>query len=168
MSTKSLIENKATTDELTMNAEEILLNLKIISQIKENEKLATMNDQLSIDQSRFQFVSRIYYGNNRENTIKQIDLIISNALSMTDKTLQQALSNETNNIDKENVNILMEEPSSILHRFLIQMSCAIKGLENLKVTYKEDVSILSKLDLICEKINMRIEKINKVLTININ
>jgi len=156
---------KETTDIDNMQAEEILLNLKIISQIKENEKLSTNMEQLSIDQSMCQFLTRAYYGNSRDTTLKMIDNVVTNALELTDKTLNQGLNN-SDNVKKEK-NILNEEPSHLLHRFLLQMSNAIKGLENLKVTYKDDVSVQSKLDLINEKMAMRIEKINKILTINI-
>ena len=44
---------------------------------------------------------------------------------------------------------------------------AVKGLENLKITYKDDILTVSKLDLIIEKINTRIEKINKLLLISV-
>ncbi len=49
----------------------------------------------------------------------------------------------------------------------MELSNASKGLENLKITYKDDVSIISKLDLIIDKINMRVEKINKILFIRV-
>lgn len=148
-------------DTLNMDPEEILLNLKIISQIKEYEKLNTNEDQLSIDQSHVQFLSRSYYGNCRDKTIKMIQNIVDNALSITDSTLKNDM------VDKEKDNYFKEDPSNLLHRFLLQMQNAIKGLENLKVTYKEDVPIQSKLDLINEKLTMRINKINKVLTISV-
>ena len=150
---------------IEMSSEIILLNLKIISQIKENEKLNINIDQLSIDNSKCQFFTRAYYGNSRENTTIMLESIINNALLSTDKILLDAVSNE-NIIDDKKDEILREDPSQLLHRYLLEMSNSIKGLENLKVTYKDDVSVKSKLDLIIEKIKTRIEKINKVLTIN--
>ena len=157
-------DNNSETN-IEMSSEIILLNLKIISQIKENEKLNINIDQLSIDNSKCQFFTRAYYGNSRENTTIMLESIINNALLSTDKILLDAVSNGNTKDDKRD-EILREDPSQLLHRYLLEMSNSIKGLENLKVTYKDDVSVKSKLDLIIEKIKTRIEKINKVLTIN--
>lgn len=157
-------DNNSQTN-IEMSSEIILLNLKIISQIKENEKLNINIDQLSIDNSKCQFFTRAYYGNSRENTTIMLESIINNALLSTDKILLDAVSNE-NILDDKRDEILREDPSQLLHRYLLEMSNSIKGLENLKVTYRDDVSVKSKLDLIIEKIKTRIEKINKVLTIN--
>ena len=90
-----------------------------------------------------------------------IQTIVDNALLITDHTLKSSTK------EKEKDNYFKEDPSNLLHRFLLQMQNAIKGLENLKVTYKDDVPIQSKLDLINEKLTMRINKINKVLTIRV-
>lgn len=143
-----------------LDSEEILLNLKIIAQIKEFEKLNILNSEISIDQSWIKFLSRSYYGNSRGSTINILETIVNNTLKITDTTL----NNSKNIIDN---NVLIEEPSHLLQRFILQMSNAINGLDNLKVTYKNDIQIISKLDLLIEKLKMRIEKINKVLTINI-
>lgn len=143
------------------NSDNILLNLKIISQIKEYEKLNTYNDELSIDQTYFQYFTRKYYNNNRINTITMIEEIVDEALNITDDTLNFDINY------KSKSNVLDEEPSQLLHRFVLEMTNATKGLDNLKKTYKDDVSILSKLDLLIEKLNTRVNKISKVLTINL-
>ena len=41
----------------------------------------------------------------------------------------------------------------------------VKGLQNLKLTYVSDISICSRIDLIIDKITIRTNKINKLLTI---
>lgn len=148
------IFNKKTCDN-------ILLNLKIISQIKEYEKLNTYNDELSIDQTYFQLFTRKYYNNNRVNSITMIEDIVEETLNITDKTLNI----DSNNKSKSN--ILDEEPSQLLHRYVLEMTNAIKGLDNLKKTYKDDVFILSKLDLLIEKLNTRVNKVSKILIINV-
>ena len=60
-----------------LDSETILLNLKIISQIKEFQKLNTNSDQLSIDQTWMLFLSRSYYGNSREETITMLENIVN-------------------------------------------------------------------------------------------
>ena len=49
---------------------------------------------------------------------------------------------------------------------VLSLNETIKGLQNLKITYIGDVSIISKLDLIINKIQNRISKINKMLKID--
>ena len=107
------VEKETTDIDNNMHAEEILLNLKIISQIKENEKLSTNMESLSIDQSMCQFLTRAYYGNSRDTTLKMIDNIVTNALELTDKTLNQGLNKS------ENVKKLFFPRSSIRHFDLI-------------------------------------------------
>jgi len=156
--------NNNNTDKIfndKKNSDNILLNLKIISQIKEYEKLNTYNDDLSIDQTYFQYFTRKYYNNNRLNTINTIEEIVDEALNITDNTLNLDICSKTKS------NVLDEEPSQLLHRFVLEMTNATRGLDNLKKTYKDDVSILSKLDLLIEKLNTRVNKVSKILTINV-
>ena len=156
--------NNNNTDKIfngKKNSDNILLNLKIIFKIKEYEKLNTYNDDLSIDQTYFQYFTRKYYNNNRLNTINTIEEIVDEALNITDDTLNLDISSKTKS------NVLDEEPSQLLHRFVLEMTNATRGLDNLKKTYKEDVSILSKLDLLIEKLNTRVNKVSKILTINV-
>ena len=121
-------DNNSETN-IEMSSEIILLNLKIISQIKENEKLNINIDQLSIDNSKCQFFTRAYYGNSRENTTIMLESIINNALLSTDKILLDAVSNGNTKDDKRD-EILREDPSQLLHRYLLEMSNSGSGYQN--------------------------------------
>ena len=46
------------------------------------------------------------------------------------------------------------------------MNNAASGLGNLKSTYKDDITTVSSLEIIIEKINVRVNKINSILSIN--
>ena len=48
------------------------------------------------------------------------------------------------------------------------MKNATKGLNNLKITYGDDTRIVSELDLLLERIALRIEKINAILRIDMD
>ena len=47
------------------------------------------------------------------------------------------------------------------------MTNSIKGIENLKNTYSKDILIYSQLELIKKKMLSRIEKLNKLFSINL-
>ena len=143
---------------MNKDIDSILLDLKIISQIKENDKLVTSKDLLEIDNSYFQSIKRYWNNDNRFSSIEYIKDTVNRTLDFTDTTL-----NNTNINDK---NIFMENNSHILQRFLVEMTNAIKGLDNLKLTYNTDITITSAIDIYKEKLTMRIEGIQNILTIN--
>ena len=58
------------------------------------------------------------------------------------------------------------ENSTILLTFVTEIQNAIIGLNNLKQTYKLDISTVSSLEMIIEKLNVRAKKVTNILTIN--
>ena len=144
---------------MNKDIDSILLDLKIISQIKENDKLVTSKELLEIDNSYFQSIKRYWNNDNRISSIEYIKNTVNRTLEFTDTTL--------NDTHTENKNIFIENNSHILQRFLVEMTNAIKGLDNLKLTYNTDITVISAIDIYKEKLNMRIEAIQNILTINI-
>ena len=131
------------------------LNLKIISEIRENDKLYIENNLLKIDHPFFlQGIVRWYHNYSRSETMKYIENIINNINIIYDNII----SEKDNNTNKEYDNILQ--------RLLVEINLANKGLSNLKLTYKNDVYIKSKLDIIIDKFNTIITRINESITIN--
>ena len=57
------------------------------------------------------------------------------------------------------------ENSNILQTFSNEMTNAIKGLDNLKATYKTDVTVQSKLNVVIEKMKVRVSQISRLLKI---
>ena len=143
---------------MNKDIDSILLDLKIISQIKENDKLVTSKELLEIDNSYFQSIKRYWNNDNRISSIEYIKNTVNRTLEFTDTTL--------NDTQGENKNIFIENNSHILQRFLVEMTNAIKGLDNLKLTYNTDITVISAIDIYKEKLNMRIEAIQNILTIN--
>ena len=151
--------------EKELKPEEILLNLSILSQIRENEKISCDKENIAIDTttSIFQPFQRFFRGDSRDRTILIITKIIADSLKLTDDILE----NETNNKDNS-ITYFEEDNSSLLHRFLLNMQNAMRGLENLRITYNNDIPIQSKITLLVEKLQMRVEKINRLLKICID
>lgn len=142
--------------------DENILNLKIISKIKENDKLLTNNNLLSIDSPHlFQSVNRWYNNESRNITIDKLNDILDGTFAITKILLDQE---KKSNISKDS---LEEDNSQIFQTFILEMKNSLVGLENLKKTYSEDILISSQLDLLINKLNTKIEKMSKMFTINI-
>ena len=138
--------------------EDILLNMKIISEINENDKLLTNNECLEIDTRYFQSFQRWWYEDGRDNTLIKLDEIIKILFSYIDQNYN---SNDNNTITKN----FKEGKTHLFQRIHRSLSNSIKGLENLKTTYKDDIKTISKVDLLIEKINIKIERMSQRIKI---
>ena len=52
-----------------------------------------------------------------------------------------------------------------IQRILVGLTTSIKGMECLKITYKRDINVITKLNLYTEKINMKINELNTAINI---
>lgn len=171
MSNKPNINNKNEIDKINQTdkinnmdklIEDTILNLKIISNIKENDKLITTKDIIEIDNPYIlQGINRWYNNENRIITIQKLNDICDNTFKITEFLIK----NEKENKDKNN--ILKDSNNEIFQSLIIEMTNSIKGIDNLKNTYSKDILISSKLDILKKKILMKIEKLNKLFSINI-
>ena len=148
------------------NKEEIetnILNLKILSKIKEHDKLSTNDKIIKIDSpSIFQGMTRWINSEGRGVTLERLKEIIDKTLDITEKLLDsEKVKKDYNNKDLE------ENNSQIFQKFIIEMTNCLLGLENLKKTYGEDILIASQIDLLLKKITIRIEKMTKLFAIRI-
>jgi hypothetical protein len=131
---------------------ELLTNLKLLSHVKQNEKLSCDNNNnfVEIDNRYYlQGIRRWMNGDSREETIKFIDKLINSSESISEKLIMGTIDN-TNEDDAHNLKLLTED----------LISCK-NGLNNLKLTYNDDKLFISKMDNYIEMIKMRIDKNNK-------
>jgi hypothetical protein len=112
--------------------EEIVLNLKMISKIKQNNKLVVINKMISVDNRLLQPFQRWYSADNREDALQFITTIVNRAIEYTYETNTSQLF-DPKTIKQELTNIL-------------------PGLDNLSATYKLDYLVVAKIDLIKNKI----------------
>lgn len=150
---------------MSFNAEidTYLLNLKIISKIEENDKLITTDTLIKIDKPTvFQGVHRWMSSESRTNTLESLNQIYENSFDITDILLTKEKEIDENKKELEDSN------SQIFQKFIIEFTNSLVGIDNLKKTYKNDILILSQLDMISNKINSRLEKMNDIFKIKLN
>jgi len=140
------------TESFTINVENTILNLKMMSQIKPYDKLYLDEGLLKIDTpTLLQGIYRWYKVYSRINTTTDLDIIVKSVIDITDNLL-----------DKEDIS---DEENALCQQILIEISNACKGLSNLKITYKDDTFMSSKLDIIKDKLKSRKDKIIKVMKV---
>lgn len=114
------------------NIEDIILNLKIISKIKQHEKLLVVNKTLTVDHRLGQPFWRWYTADNRNDTMAFITSVINCALDYTQQT-----------------NHIVFDATTLKNELL----SVVQGLDNLSATYKLDNLIVAKIDILRDKIN---------------
>ena len=167
-------ENKNENENAIITVESILTNLKIISNLKPNDKLTIKDNILVIDQPYYyQGVTRWWNQDSRTGTMVELEKIVNDTFTIIDNIYTSELQSKTGSSIDNNFyykrsipeSYFKNENSQQLQSFSSELSNAIKGLQNLKLTYKNDISICSKIDVMIEKITIRIKKINSLLTI---
>jgi len=113
--------------------EDVILNLKLISKIKQNDKMIVVNKVIQVDHRLFQPLFRWYTSDNRSETFNFITLIINKGIENLSSEKKEDVIYSKDFIKKELLNCL-------------------EGLENLGATYKNDILISSKIDLLKDKI----------------
>lgn len=145
-----------------LSLDQLLLDLKIIASVKEYDKLAIneTTKQLTIDKPYLlQGVLRYLYGQGRENTIEYIEHIINSVFDMTNELLDDSITNSINLR-------FVDDTKSIYQNIVHHLTSSINGLQNMKITYMTDIPCTSRIQLIIEKIQNRIQKINNLMKIH--
>ena len=160
-------DKKKITDDMINN---ILYKLTIISYIKQGEKLYCSDNNIFIDESYIQSISRYIFNQNRTTSTDNINDIIDEVVYITDFIYRNELSVQKNIKEKEErlqKTFFRESNSKILKQFYIKMTCALDGLNNLKLTYNSDITIKTSIDLQIKRLQTRIDKIDDILIISI-
>lgn len=161
-------EKKKITDEMITS---LLYKLTIISYIKHGEKLYCDGDlNIFVDNSILPAFSRYIYNQNRTITSKILYDIINDIIYVTDFVYRNEISvkkNEKEKNERQLKTFFKESNDKILKNFYIKLTCALDGLNNLKLTYHNDISIKTCLELLIKKIESRIDKLENILVIAI-
>lgn len=130
--------------------EELLTNLKLLSQVKEDDKLmADYGNQYSIDtRYYFQSVRRWIFGDSKDLTCGFIKNIIKSINFHSNDLIEKIDKNNKNKVD----DILK------LNNLTSDMISCRNGLENLKITYRKSPIFRSKIDIFIDQFRIRIEK----------
>ena len=159
-------EKKKITDDMI---NEILYKLSIISYIKQGEKLYCDDESnIFVDNSYIPSISRFISNQNRVVTIKNIKDIIDDVIYITDFIYRNEISVKKNEKEKNERQVkafFKESNEKILKTFYIKMTCALDGLNNLKLTYIGDNTIKTSIDLLIGRIQTRINRLENILIV---
>ena len=113
-----------------MDIDEVLVNLKVLEQIQVNQKLISRGTYLNIEYESIvpEFIRRWRRQDNRNETIKKINLVINSALK------------------------LKEDNDKITERLDLYLMKSISGLKALKETYATCCQTTARIDVIISKI----------------
>tara|TARA_Y100000589_G_C27151237_1_gene629018 strand:- start:886 stop:1380 length:495 start_codon:yes stop_codon:yes gene_type:complete len=161
-------EKKKITDDMI---NQILYKLTIISYIKQGEKLYCDDESnIFVDNSYIPSITRYISNQNRIVTIKNIKDIIDDVIYITDFIYRNEISVKKNEKEKNERQIkafFKESNEKILKSFYIKMTCALDGLNNLKLTYTGDLTIKTSIDLLINRMQTRISRLEGILIVSV-
>jgi hypothetical protein len=122
----------------------LMTSLKVLSQVKQNQKVATSEEVVRIENQDqwFSSLRRWYNGESRERNIDSISRVIDTAISQLELLQQKDHSAST---------------QVFLVRLRQELHNAITGLTNLRCTYDQDSVTRSRIDLLIERIGDTLE-----------
>jgi len=143
-----------------MISDTLLINLKILSKIQKNGRIARSYDGIiSLDHdSYYQSFRRFLANDSRKQAIFEINSIITESITTLHTIINSKYTNknfcQTDEYAKncENLQLLLHE-----------MELARNGIENLKFTYQNDQNTVSQLDIIILKTNTSIKDVSQKL-----
>lgn len=143
-----------------MISDNLLINLKILSKIQKNGRIARSYDGIiSLESDTYiQPVRRFLSSDSRKQAVFEINSIVTESISALNTILNSKYMNKNFcQYDEyvkncENLQLLMSE-----------MELARMGIENLKFTYQNDQNTVSQLDIIILKINTTIKDVSQKL-----
>jgi len=151
-------------DDLKYSEEDLLFNLKIISELDLNDKLSHDSKLFRINTTSYtQGLCRWWYGEDRAKTLEKLNEIVDETFEYIDKTFTNKVNLPGSSKSEESV--LYENNSQIMQKFYITLIDAIKGLEILKATYSVDKSMVTGLSLLIDRIRTRTDNIKNHLII---
>jgi hypothetical protein len=143
-------------------------NLKILSKILVGDKLLYQDGLFYIDSWTYiQPIYRWYYNESRSSTLKYLNDFIQSVFNLIEIIYSNEMGTLENNyyIQVSKPEIFNEENSTLLVNIINELQNAINGLNNIKQTYKQDIHFVSSIDILIEKIQVRIKKVQNSLSI---
>jgi hypothetical protein len=143
---KDIIKDDSTIklpENYLYNYTDLMTNLKLLSYVKEHDKLTHTDTKIEIDTRYYlQGVRRWFNGDSRDETLKFIERIVKSAEIISEELLKSRTTD-----DKYNLKLLTDD----------LISCK-NGIYNVKITYNHDKLFVSTIDNLIEKIKIRISK----------
>ena len=127
--------------EIELTAEDVFVNLRLISKIEVGNKLVQTKKHINIDTSYFKSITRWFRGANRNDTIKFMSFVFTKAFELNDKLLEYK----------------SEDSIQTLLRLNSELKNSITGLVNITHTYSYDKLIQSEIDVMIDNIQSRLD-----------
>ena len=157
-----------------MDIEEIYINLKVLQSLDKNQKLISRGQYLNIEPVSIipEAIRRWQRQDNRNETIKKINLIVNSAIEFIVKIENKRPIRSNDNSQntkkhekreyKEDDNILEDELFIVnndtnKHNMKDYLGNALVGIKNLKETYATCSQTCARIDVIINKINHVLE-----------
>lgn len=138
-----------------MDIERVLRNLKITSKLSQNDKLVTEGVTFFIRPPSFMRTpARIYYGESREHCLVSLRSLFSEAVNLLALKLTQS-EKESSDI----TSMIFSNNTCTPERLISAIEEALSGCQNLLHTYNEDISYVSRLQVIIQDTEEFINKI---------
>jgi hypothetical protein len=133
-----------------MIPDNLLINLKILSKIQKNGRIARSYDGIiSLETDLYyQSVKRFVTSDSRKQAVFEINSIVSECNTVLNNILNSKYMSRTYCQTEE-----YSKNCDELELLLSQMELARYGIENLKFTYQNDQNVASQLDVIILKLN---------------
>lgn len=144
-----------------MIPDKLLINLKIISKIQKNGRIARSYDGIiSLENDVFyQSIKRFMTSDSRRQAVFEINSVISESIDILHHILNSKYMNknffQSDEYIKncENINLILNE-----------LENARQGIDNLKFTYQNDPNTVSQIDILTLKINTTIKDVSHKLS----
>lgn len=142
--------------------DQLTLNLKVMGDIKNSDKLYVVNEHIEIDPySYVRCINRTYNGDSRTKSLEKVNEVTEDVIQISDQLLRlESFSSNITNLPENNCKILQD--------LVPDMMNANKGLNNLKATYLNDVLTENKLDMLIKKMNDQVDKIKGHMKVELN
>ena len=158
-----------------MDIEEIYINLKVLESLDKNQKLISRGQYLNIEPVSIipEAIRRWQRQDNRNETIKKINLIVNSAIEYIVKIENRRPNRDNDNKydDKKNEKKEYKKKDNFLedelfivnndnnkHNMKDYLGNALVGIKNLKETYATCSQTCARIDVIINKINHVLEE----------
>ena len=132
----------------------LLINLKVLSQIGPGDKINTKEKNIEIDNNNWgQSLRRTYRGDDRKLTFDMINNLITTLTLIIQKSLNGSADEY---IEEKSVHMTNQELLKEVHK---ELEGVKKGLENLRETYFQDATLASKMELCIGTVQRQITSI---------
>ena len=138
----------------------LIIELGVIGKITRGYKLNTKEAFISIDDSTwYQGLLRKYRGDSRQMMLSKITKLTEE----TEELVNRAVDCSNKNISERNLHFLNREPKDFLKEFSKYIIQCQGGINNLKITYSQDKTVMSCLDMANLTLDNCVKEIKRLL-----